>query len=156
MDFLSYIGDHYEEIKQSLQKYKDFNEDVFHNTIISCQKATSERPMSFKTSNDIVRYFISSYRMNLLREHKYYHNQYVDVPGEVPDTAAAISEAEHKTDLNIILEDVKKHFPNDIFQAYYKYVTNDISISELQKQLGIKNLKAKIKAIKDYIHAQFD
>jgi len=149
-NFMEYMGKNYTSIKKQLQQYKNFDEDVFHNTIIRCNEIADENVLKFRSPNDMYRYFIGAYKTNLLREKMYYYQKNVTHPDEMTDNGAETG-ADAAVDITIINDDIRLTFGERLQQAYMRYVTENTSIAKLQKELGIKNLKQRFHDIKDYI-----
>lgn len=77
--WLNVISDNYEYIKEgfrmSCQKeMTDFDEDIFHDTILNCYKSIQTRGLTDLTEQGMKNYLFKSFKMNIKRESVYARN----------------------------------------------------------------------------------
>ena len=79
-NFLTFVGNNYTIIKRKISFWayrngQKINEDVFHNTILSCNDSINNNNLVFRNDNEVYAYIFSSYRTNLLRDKVYANNK---------------------------------------------------------------------------------
>ena len=157
-NFLSFIGDNYNIIKKKLMfwcyknKHK-FNEDVYHNTIMNCNDTVVEHNLSFKNDAMVFAYIFQSFKTNLIREKIYSDNKPKNEVKETNKIDKGLS-LEENCDMSIIKESVVKNFGEKSYDIFMEHINGE-STNDLQEKYNIKNMKGKIKQIKDFIKTNF-
>lgn len=157
-NFLSYIGDNYNQIKKRLMFwcYKNkqkFSEDVFHNTIIQCNETTLNNNLTFKDENIAFAYIFQSFKTNLIREKLYANNKPKEEVKEY-DKIDNRNSIEEECDMNIIKESVVNNFGEKSYDILIEHINGE-NTNDLQEKHNIKNMKGKIKKIKNFISDNF-
>ena len=139
MDTRAYIRDNYDLLLRRAKTLKNFDEDVFQDTmlylIINSERFTEET---------IYNYIIHALKINFVRELKYARHR---TTAEVPETAYE----DDSIDGTLIETLVSERFGKDLSDCYTLYA-NGYSVSELKSSYPhIKNLRGKIKTIESYI-----
>lgn len=158
VNFLSFVGNNYTIIKRKLSfwSYRNrqkFNEDVFHNTIIYCNDSIQKNKLTFHNDNEVYAYIFSSYRTNLLRDKLYSNNK---PKSDLVETVKINDENYilQQCDNSIIKDDVVNNFGDKSYEILMEHINGE-STKELQEKHGIKNMKGKIKKIKNFIANNF-
>lgn len=158
VNFLSFVGNNYTIIKRKLSfwSYRNgqkFNEDVFHNTILNCNDTIKNRNIIFKNSNEVFAYIFTSYRTNLLRNKLYADNK---IKNEIVESIKIKNENYiiEKCDNSIIKDNVINEFGEKSYNILLEHLNGETT-KELQEKHQIKNMKEKIKKMKDYISNKF-
>lgn len=148
------LGNNYTTIKRKLSfwSYRNrqkFNEDVFHNTILSCNDSIHNNNIIFRSDKEVYAYIFSSYRTNLLRGCLYSNNK------PKSDLVECVKIDDEKYILNqcdnsIIKDKVINEFGEQSYNILMEHINGE-STKELQEKHGIKNMKGKIKKIKNFI-----
>lgn len=157
-NFLSFINNNYNTLKKKLNFwcYKNrqkFNEDVFHNTILICNDTIINNNLTFKNNAMALAYFFQSFKTNLIREKLYSNNKPKNEISENNKIDKGKS-LEEECDMSIIKESVVNNFGEKSYDIFMEHINGE-STSDLQKKYNIKNMKGKIKKIKDYIKTNF-
>lgn len=153
-NYLIYIGNNYYKIKENFKRifYSQniiFDEDIFHTTIYNCYTSLNNNKLFFNYENDLLSYLFASLKMNTFRDKKYSRNKNTHIDFTDIDIHS-ISDIEYQCDKNIINSELEDKFGKDLVNLYYKNI-NGISISTLQHLYNVKNLKAKLKEIKNFV-----
>ena len=154
--FLDYIGRNYDNIHGIAKSYSNYNADVFQQTILNCDKTVMENSLVFPSDNDMLRYFLGAYKMNLLRDKMYYRSK--NVTSITSNTKEPCGECgmEAETQIDMIHEDLEKTFSTLFAEVYIRYCKENISIQKLQAIYGIKNLKQRIRDMREHILMKFN
>ena len=157
-NFLSFIGDNYNIIKKKIMfwcyknKHK-FSEDVYHNTIMNCNDTIIDNNLSFKNDALVYAYIFQSFKTNLIREKLYSNNKPKTEVKENNKIDKGLS-LEENCDMSIIKESVVKNFGEKSYDIFMEHINGE-STNDLQEKYNIKNMKGKIKQIKDFIKTNF-
>lgn len=131
--------------------------DVFHETcfkVLRLMRGKEEwMGISFES---IEKYVCKSYRINCKREKMYYRNSKECAFENFDGFEVADQETKDTDILERIGLDVSLKFSPELRQLFARHVYNNISINELEKESGIKNLKYKFKKIRDYLRHHQD
>lgn len=153
-NFLTIIGNNYTILKRKISFwcYRNkqlFNEDVYHNTIIKCNDNVIENNLTFRNESEAFGYIFSSYKNNNIRDKLYSDNKPKKLIKENTqiDTSNNIID---KCDMSIIKDTVVKKFGEDAYNILIENADGK-SIVQLQNEYKIKNMKAKIRSMKDFI-----
>jgi hypothetical protein len=141
MDTRTYIRDNYDCILAKAKTMKNFDEDVFHDTIMYLI-INSER----FTEATIYNYIIHSLKVNFIRELQYARNR---TCSDVPDTVVYCDT--HDIDMSIIINKIKNKFGEDLSNCYLLH-KEGYTIDEIKANYPhITSLRKKIKTIENYI-----
>ena len=140
MDTRSYIRDNYNKLLSKAKTMKNFDEDVFQNTIFYII-INSER----FTEETIHNYIIKALKINFIRERKYARYK---TTNNIPDS---LYMDDDNIDIGIVEGIVKDRFGRDLYECY-KLHRDGYSVEEIKLRFPhIKNLRNKIKTIENYI-----
>ena len=139
MDTRSYIRDNYNELLSKAKTMKNFDEDVFQNTlfyiIINSERFTEET---------IHNYILKALKINFIRERQYSRNKTTEV---IPDRVCYSVES---VDVTLIQDLITERFGKDLCDCYKLhcegYTLKDIKL----RYPHIKNLNNKVKTIENY------
>lgn len=151
VEFLEYAGKHYEENRKKWVKRLDklglkFSEDIYNDTILKVYEKVGEY------SGDIDGYWYQSFLNNTKRDIKYsYHNRDEDIDvlkylDEKPYDPPKIYTELFK-ELSKLEEDIDFH----LFRFYY---LTDMTYKEIEDLTGVKDVRHKIKRIRDMINVK--
>lgn len=141
MDTRTYIRDNYNCILAKAKTLKNFDEDVFHDTIMYLI-INSER----FTEATIYNYIIHSLKVNFIRELQYARNR---TCSDVPDTVVYCDT--HDIDMSIIINKIENKFGEDLSNCYLLH-KEGYTIDEIKANYPhITSLRKKIKTIENYI-----
>jgi hypothetical protein len=139
MDTRSYIRDNYNKLLSKAKTMKNFDEDVFQNTIFYII-INSER----FTEETIYNYILRALRINFIRERKYARYK---TTNDIPDN---LYMDDDNIDISIIETMVEDRFGRDLYECY-KLHRDGYSVEEIKQTFPhIKNLRNKIKHIENY------
>ena len=147
-DFSSYISKEYKTLKKCFRSQckksgLEFDEDIFHDTIIHC----FDKP-NIDISN-IKNYLFCAFKQNLLRDKQYFCNSmHVDTE-EYVVTDIPFDCTESLVEYNDIIQILEKKFGKELINIYKEHL-DGYSIRELEEQYNIQNLNYKLKQIKQY------
>ena len=153
--YYDYLTINYNKLKEKIKRILflediKFDEDIFHTTLYNCHALFANNNMTFSSEINLESYLYSSMKLNIFRNKHYAVNKYkfVDIEeNEIQDT----SDISCIHDFNLIHNSIESEFGLILTLAYYDNVGGE-SISSLQKEVNIKNLKNKIKKKKKYIN----
>lgn len=132
-------------VKKSLKK--DFNEDVFHDTILKCSEKEWSEDV---TDEDLLNYLFMAYRTNLIREGQYACNKYTVITDDFPDIP--LNDIEDNYDYYDLIDKIKsyitKQYNAKTFEECYDRVVYGKSIKKLEKEYQDTNLRYKLDKIK--------
>jgi uncharacterized protein (UPF0305 family) len=144
MNTNKYIKENYDKLLSKARRMKNFNEDVFHDTLLYL--LVNEDKIS---EESILNYIIKALHINFIRETKYKRNN--------NHTNTQIADSfnnnigESITDIKIIFGEIESKFGSEILECYKMYI-NGFSLREIQLEFpGVKNLNSKLKKIENYI-----
>ena len=153
-NFLTFVGNNYTIIKRKISFWayrngQKLNEDVFHNTILNCNDSIINNNLVFRNDNEVYAYIFSSYRTNLLRDKVYANNK---PKNELVECVRVDNENYilDYCDNSIIKDNVVNKFGEKSYEILMEHMGGE-STKELQDKHGIKNMKGKIKKIKNFI-----
>lgn len=139
MDTRTYIRDNYDLLLQKAKTLKNFDEDVFQDTMLYLI-INSER----FTEATIYNYIIHSLKINFVRELKYARHRTTD---SIPEDCYEDS----SPDIGIVEHLIRERFGRDLCDCYTLY-TEGYTVAEIKESYPkVKNLRAKIKTIESYI-----
>lgn len=151
--FLEMVSGHYQEIKQSfilnINKLKlDFNEDVFHDTIMKCAETYKD------DANDYMKvkaYLWVSYKTNLIN--KLERTKRMDYFEELGDVDITHEEYVPEMDemMDIVRYELYQEFDADIVNLWFKHIVENKEYKELEKESGIHNIHYRFKRIRKFI-----
>ena len=157
-NFLTFIGKNYSIIKRKISFWgyrngQKLNEDVFHNTIINCNDSVINNNLSFINDKEVYAYIFSSYRTNIMRERLYSNNK---PKNELYETARVSDDSyiTQQCDISIIKDCVVDEFGDSSYNILMEHINGE-STKELEEKHRIKNMKGKIKKIKNFIADKF-
>lgn len=132
-------------VKKSLKA--DFNEDVFHDTILKCSEKEWSEDV---TEEDLLNYLFMAYRTNLIREGQYACNKYTVITDDFPDIP--LNDIEENYDYYDLIDKIKsyiiKQYNAKTFEECYDRVVYGKSIKKLEKEYQDTNLRYKLDKIK--------
>lgn len=158
-NFLIIVGNNYTILKRKISFwcYRNkvrFNEDVYHNTIINCNDAILEKNLVFRNESELFGYIFSSYKTNMVRDKLYHNNKPKEVVDENSKIDISTNSIDSYCDVSIIKENVVKKFGEQAYNILIENASGE-SIVDLQDKYKMKNMKARIKKIKNYICEKF-
>lgn len=182
--WLNVINDNYEYIKEgfrmSCQKeMTDFDEDIFHDTILNCYKSIQTRGLTDLTEQGMKNYLFKSFKMNIKRESVYARNskrdsmdsdalnEYLDKIDGTTDTNEKIRR-QLFNDWSVIriLEIVEDNFDSVSFYCFrLKWLMPGMTYERLRQITKVKDCKKRCIDImkwlrenvtKEYILTEFD
>lgn len=153
--YYEYISINYDNLKDKIKRilfleHIKFDEDIFHTTLYNCYNLLVNKNLSFLSESNLESYLYSAMKLNIFRNKKYASNKYKFL--DINDDNNIIDyELSYMCDFHIITDILKNEFGDKLLNAYYCNINGE-SISSLQNELNIKNLKSKLKKIKKYIN----
>lgn len=171
--FINYISGHYNQLYYKYrqfckEKYYQWDEDIFQDTIVNCYSAITKKGKLQDTSNQgIENYFFKSFKMNLMREKQYARNQKRDLNVEADDVDVMYEEwtNNNKEDARTkIVSDmwkdfsclyimmlVEEQFDDEHFYLFrLKHLCN-MTYKQLTDKTGIKGVRQKILDVKQWL-----
>lgn len=157
----SFINENYNEIKTLLKKEcrklknLNFDEDVFHDTLIKCMIKNETLNLS---NEKFISYLIVSFKTNIKRNKQYFINS-KRYDGEIEDFNACNnmkSFDKNNIDINKILEDVEKNFNEDVKNKFYDWCINQMTINEINNKYNCNNTRYLIDKVKKYIQKNYN
>ena len=155
-DLNRYINTNYNSIYKML-KYEwrkmetsDFNEDIFHETLIKCMDKFNERQFD---ENEFKAYITSSFKMNVIRN-KQYHNVSMKSDTDVETLDSCIAN-KFNCDFNIIIEDIKDTFGDENCEKFLDWLENK-SIKEINETYKCNNSRYLIDKIRNYVKEKYN
>lgn len=153
-NYFDYVGDNYLKIKDNFTKilysqHIKFDEDVFHNTIYNCYNTLTNSNLSFNYENELLSYLFSAFKMNIFRDKKYACHKNKSL-GVIHFDISEVSDIELVCDENMIQTEIEHKFGTFMCDIYYENISGT-SIIILQDKYHIKNLKAKLKEIRNFV-----
>lgn len=153
-NYFDYIDKNYLYIKDNFKRilysqHIKFDEDIFHNTIYNCYTLLNDNKLIFNYDKELFSYLLTSLKFNIFRNTKYTYNSKAIIDLNDVDLQSECS-IEYDCDINIIYSKIKNKFGEQLLNLFYENI-NGTSIMKLQNKYHVKNLKAKIKEIKDYL-----
>ena len=147
-DFSLYISKEYNGLKKSFisqcKKYGyEFDEDVFHDTIIHC----FNKPEVDLTN--IKNYLFCAFKQNLLRQKQYHCNSMHTDCEDYVITDTPYDCTESLVEYNDVMNLLENKFGKELVNIYKEYL-NGFSIRELEETYQITGLNYKLKQIKQY------
>ena len=147
----NYIEANYDNIKTLLKKewfkmkHKNFDEDIFHNTLIKCMDKFNSTMFN---ENEFMAYLVSSFKMNVIREENYFINSTKDnkdvntIKKEIFDNS--------NIDYNNLLIDICENFNKEYTNIFQDWL-DGCTIKELNQLYNKKNCRYIIDKIRKYI-----
>lgn len=125
----------------------DFNEDVFHDTILKCSE--KEWPEDV-TDEQLLNYLFMAYRTNLIRESQYAYNKNTVITDEFPEIPHNDIEEnyEYYDLINQIKSYIIKQYNAKTYEECYDRVVYGKSIKKLEDEYQDTNLRYKLNKIK--------
>lgn len=171
--FINYISDHYNQLYYKYrqfckEKYYEWSEDIFQDTIVNCYSAITKKGKLQDTTNQgIENYFFKSFKMNIMREKQYARNQKRDLNVEADDVDVMYEEwtNNNKEDARTkIVSDmwkdfsclyimmlVEEQFDDEHFYLFrLKHLCN-MTYKQLTDKTGIKGVRQKILDVKQWL-----
>lgn len=142
MDTRTYIRDNYDYILAKAKTMKNFDEDVFQDTILYLI-INSER----FTEATIYNYIIRSLKVNFIRELQYARNRTCSAVPDMP----ADCDITNDIDISFIINEIENKFGKDLCDCYLLH-REGYTIDEIKATYPrITSLRKKIKTIENYI-----
>lgn len=139
MDTRTYIRDNYDRLLRKARTMRNFDEDVFQNTMLYLI-LNSDR----FTEETIHNYVIHALKINFIRERQYSRNKTTEV---IPDGVCYSVET---VDVVLIQDLITERFGKDLCDCY-KLHCDGYTLNEIKQRFShIKNLRNKIKTIEGY------
>lgn len=166
-EWMETIGKEYDTIKNacrinSLKKGREWNEDVFQNTIVLCYDSICRNNLRDRTSQGCRNYLFNAYNMNIIHEKITPYNS-----RKVEDEAILNNhnppddcEAQEKVRMQLyndfatlkILELAEANCDTTSFYCFrLKHLLPKMSYRKLVQITNIKNAKARVKSVIDWI-----
>lgn len=140
MDTRTYIRDNYNSILSKAKTFKNFDEDVFQDTILYLI-INSEK----FTETTVYNYIMHSLKVNFIRELQYARYR---TSSEIPEK---ICSDDVNVDISIIINLVENKFGKELSDCYLLH-TEGYTIDEIKSNYPhITCLRRKIKTIENYI-----
>lgn len=165
--FMKVVGEHYEELKtgcraNQLKANKPWSEDVFQDTVVLCYETIQRRGLRDKSNQGIRNYFFNSLKMNALHEKTIPYNSRRTDDEDFLTTydKEDDNEAERKLREQLfndyatyyILNVAEKNCdPLSFYCFRLKYLIPKLSYRKLIAITNIKNAKARVKSVIDFI-----
>lgn len=171
-NWIKVIGDKYNTIKDAcrinaLKQNKEWNEDIFQDSIYLCYNCICRNGLKDKSQQGMLNYLFSSYKTNLLHEKVIpYNSKRVD-DESILQNYDEVDEEEGKTKFNEqlytdyatirLLEIAEKNVDSLSFYCFRLYrLMPHMSYRTLVKLTNIKNAKARVKAVTEYLIENVD
>lgn len=160
-DAYLFISENYELIKKSLKrdlrnnKSLNFDEDVFHDTILKCMEKHSE--INFNNDDEFIAYIIVSFKTNLKREKLYAVNS-KRYDGEIEDFASEFRDNNNNNsniDINLLMDKIFEKFGEDTKNKAYDSIVCQMTIQEINKKYKCKNARYTIDKVKIFIKENY-
>lgn len=151
--FLEMVSGHYQEIKQSfilnINKLKlDFNEDVFHDTIMKCAEIYKDDANDY---TKVKAYLWVSYKTNLIN--KLERTKRMDYFEELGDVDIIYEEYVPEMDemMDIVQHELYQEFDRETVDIWFKHIIEKKEYKELEEESGIHNIHYRFKKIRNFI-----
>lgn len=138
-----------EHFKTNINKnHLDFDEDIFVQTIESCNKSI---PNEMHT-DEAIHYLWKAFKNNTLREKTYARNKYKtkNIPPNIIDTSIEFNEDDYNNIKQLIID----KFGDELFQLFLAHA-NGKTYTELEKLTTIPNLQYKFRCIRNYVRKHY-
>lgn len=146
-----YVISNYDYIKTILQKEwfkmkrKEFNEDVFHDTLLKCMKKFETKKFIEK---EFMAYTVRSFQTNVLRYNLYFENSKRDSK-EVTSIKKEISDNE-TIDFGLLYKKITTKYSQEYCNIFIDWIDGN-TIKELNKKYNRKNCRYIIDKVKRFI-----
>jgi hypothetical protein len=151
--FLEMVSGHYKEIKQcfilNTNKLKiEFDEDVFHDTIIKCGEIYKDDTNDYKK---VKAYLWVSYKTNVLN--KLERTKRMECFEELTDFDIIDEEYIPEMDemMDIVRYELYQEFDAEIVNLWFKHIVENKEYKELEEESGIHNIHYQFKRIRKFI-----
>ena len=147
------IEDKYYEMKRNFSiayrksTGKNFNEDVYHNTLISCSKTIKD---STASDVELMKYIYNAFRINMSREKQYARNKYTTLTDKLPELLV-YDNVEYYDIIDSIRKYIISHYDEKTYDECYEWVMNNKSVREIEEEYNDTKLTYKFKKIKNEI-----
>lgn len=151
-----YISKNYNKIKRLLlyewhkKSLMEFDEDLFHNTLLNSLKTLSGCNLSEK---EITNYIVAAFKSNTLRETLYHRNlMKADVEIDITNLGETIEMDD--LDYDRIMLSIEDKFGKELMVAF-KMWTEGYTVKEIEGSLDKTQMTYQIKKVRDWVHETY-
>ena len=172
--FLSYINDHYAQLKNKYnafcrEKQYDWDEDIFSDTILKCYESISKKGKLNDTTNQgIENYFFRSFKQNIQREKQYCRVSKRDMnitsdnvfqlydewynEENMPEKTKLLNDLWKDFATLYILMKVEDNWDSEHFLLFkLKYLVPQMTYKKLQEKTQAKKCRQKVVNVKNWV-----
>lgn len=172
--FLSYINDHYAQLKNKYnafcrEKQYDWDEDIFSDTILKCYESISKKGKLNDTTNQgIENYFFRSFKQNIQREKQYCRVSKRDLnitsdnvfqlydewynEENMPEKTKLLNDLWKDFATLYILMKVEDNWDSEHFLLFkLKYLVPQMTYKKLQEKTQAKKCRQKVVNVKNWV-----
>lgn len=168
--FITYIGEHYEDLKKKYRKFASLNkyewdEDIFSDTIVKCYDTIQRNgKLADNSERGIENYFFLSLRNNLKREQQYSRvKNRVDASGD--ELKAALENHYGETSVTekikedlykdfailYLMQKADQHFDAETMHCFQTKALYGLTYKELKEKTKIKGARTKALDVKKWL-----
>lgn len=150
--FITCVGDNYdtikEEFKNKSKKYGlRFNEDIYSDTMLKCYEAIQKDDGK---EIDVIAYFWTSFKYNMINEGKKWINHTVDEIPELSEFDEGLTSLEDRELLDCLTSYLYRHFRNEVVDMYFEHA-NGAAYKDLTDEKNFDKLDYTFRKIRKKI-----